>query len=213
MIMTDTVFCEQCGARLSASARFCTERGSEQADATVKTPTTDKAIRHHEASGSGCRLGSRWRTTSRLRRHGACASIPKPSAEQRQSPPAGAMIAINPPPARVGAEPVLPMIGELRLELWLVIAAFALPGGWIVFTVVKALPDAIKALGTQFFGFRIGLALTMILVLVGLLSAGMLVIAWKLYHRERVARGLAYALGGTIVVSVLFSNARTSAET
>jgi hypothetical protein len=94
-----------------------------------------------------------------------------------------------------------------------VIAAFAAPGLWVTFEVFKALPDAIKLIGAQFFGFRIGLALTMVLVMVGLLGAAMIAIAWKLYRRDHVGRGLAYAFSGTIIVSVLFSDARTSWET
>jgi hypothetical protein len=107
----------------------------------------------------------------------------------------------------------LPMVAGLPVELWLVIAAFAIPGGWIAFDVVKALPDAIKAFGAEFFGFRFGLALMMILLLVGLLGAAMLAIAWRLYRRDRVGRGLAYAFAGTIVVSVALSNDGTTAET
>lgn len=107
----------------------------------------------------------------------------------------------------------LPILAGLPLELWLVIAAFALPGAWLAFEVLKSLPDAFKLLGAQFVGFRIGLALIIILVLVGLLGAGMLAIAWKLYQRDRVARGLAYSFATTVAVSVLFSSDRTSAET
>jgi hypothetical protein len=41
----------------------------------------------------------------------------------------------------------------------------------------------------------------------------MLAIAWKLHRRDRVGRGLAYAFVGTLVVSVAFSDSRTSWET
>lgn len=116
------------------------------------------------------------------------------------------------PSLTAGTTLELPMLAGLPLELWLVVAAFGVPGAWLVYEMVKALPDALKVLGAQFFGFRIGLALLAILVLVGLLGAGMLVLAWRLYRRDRVARGLAYAFGATVAVSVLFSSNRTSAE-
>jgi hypothetical protein len=105
-----------------------------------------------------------------------------------------------------------PVISGLPLELWLVIAAFALPGAWVTIKIITALPDAVNAMGSSFFGFRIGLALFLLVVLVGLVGVAMLVISWRLYNRDRVGRGLAYAFAGTLVVSIAFSNDQTAAE-
>jgi hypothetical protein len=203
--MTNTQFCEQCGATVDRSARFCAECGAEQVDSAANNiPDVRQS------------LGAAASTAAPPR-----ASVPaaptgpaRPAPDRREGPgdSAPAPTATDPPPWPSNGSSGLPTIAELPLELWLVIAAFALPGAWIVFEMAKALPDAIKAWGAQFFGFRLGLALAMILVLVGLLGAAMLAIAWKLYHRDRVGRGLAYAFGATIVVSVLFSSARTTAE-
>jgi hypothetical protein len=139
-----------------------------------------------------------------------------PSPLQSQAPPppppvdpAAAAGATGPGTPAVG----LPIVAGLPLELWLVVAAFALPGAWLVYEVVKALPDAIKYLGSQYFGFRLGLALVLLLLVIGALGVAMVAIAWRLYRRDRVGRGLAYAFGGTIIVSVLLASDRTSAET
>jgi hypothetical protein len=106
----------------------------------------------------------------------------------------------------------MPYVAGLPLELWLVIAAFGIPGAWIVFDLLKALPDAIKVMGSNYFGFRLGLALLLILVLVGFIGVAMLVIAWRLYQRDRVGRGLAYAFAGTIILAVVFADNATTAE-
>jgi hypothetical protein len=183
--MTNPSFCEECGATLDSSARFCTECGGAVAGpvpgatANTQPATEDRELRTDARSGQAMT---------------GAAAIPDGFA------------------SALSATDSLPVLGGLPLEFWMVIAAFAIPGAWVVFEVVKALPDAIKAFGAQFFGFRIGLALTMILLLVGLLGGAMLAIAWKLYNRDRVGRGLAYAFGGTIVISVLLSSAPTTAE-
>jgi hypothetical protein len=183
--MTDTSFCEECGATLDSSARFCTECGK----AVKGSPPGSTGNVHSVAGDPACRAdgGNGQRMTG-------AAAIPDGFS------------------SALSATEGLPVLAGLPLELWVVIAAFAIPGAWVMFETVKALPDAIKLIGAQFFGFRLGLALTMILVLVGLLGAAMLAIAWKLYNRDRVGRGLAYAFGGTIVISVVFSSSTTSAE-
>lgn len=191
--MTETRFCEACGASLEDSPRFCTECGA--AVAASGEPELAAAGNVHSTSSRAAFTGDGSRG---------------PSASGRGS--GGAATTPDGIPVAWSGTESLPLIGGLPLELWLVIAAFALPGAWVVFETVKALPDAIKLISAQFFGFRLGLALTMILVLVGLLGVAMLAIAWKLYNRDRVGRGLAYAFAGTIVVSVVFSSSATSAE-
>jgi hypothetical protein len=63
------------------------------------------------------------------------------------------------------------------------------------------------------YGFRFGLGLLLILLIVGFVGVAMLAIAWKLYNRDRVGRGLAYAFAGTLFISVVFSSDKTAAET
>lgn len=185
--MTENAFCEECGATLESSARFCPDCGEAVAGASAAD------------AGGGSETDSL-----------------KPGVEPLASGPSGdptvGVIGADGFAAALAATNNLPLIGGLPLELWSVIAAFAIPGAWVVFETVKALPDAIKFIGAEFFGFRLGLALTMILLLVGLLGAAMLAIAWKLYNRDRVGRGLAFAFGGTIVVSVVLSSSPSSAE-
>lgn len=103
-------------------------------------------------------------------------------------------------------------VAGLPLELWLVIAMFALPGAWLTVNVLGELPDSLSLIGAEFFGWRIGLALTLIVVMVGLMGAGMLAIAWKLYRVDRVGRGLSYVVAGTIMIGVITSGNTTSAD-
>lgn len=219
--MTDTVFCEQCGAIVKASARFCTGCGADQPTAETDDygGGGDPGIGSHQ-SGRGAAESPASSTVDEGSvmvspayggaTQGVRTTNPPASPASPPTPPGASSLS---PPLGGDAPNPLPLIAGLPVELWLVIAAFAIPGGWIVFDMAKALPDSIKLIGAQFFGFRLGLALTMIVVLVGLLGAAMLAIAWRLYLRDRVGRGLAYAFGGTIIVSVLFSSSRTSAET
>ena len=194
--MAPVEFCEHCGASVAAPARFCSECGVELAESVPVTPMAAMTA----------------------------SSAPPPSHRDSGTAPTPgpAVSSLSPPSPSPAARPSLisstagsslPIISELPLELWLVIGAFALPGAWIVFEVIKGLPDAIKLFGAQFYGFRLGLALMLILLMVGLLGVAMLAIAWRLYHRDRVGRGLAYAFAGTIIISVLLSSNRTGWET
>lgn len=106
-----------------------------------------------------------------------------------------------------------PIVQGLPIELWLVIAAFAIPGAWVLIKALSLIFPAFKYLGADYFGFRLGLALVLILVLVALIGAALLVIAWRLYQRDPVGRGLAFATAGTLVLSVALSSDHTAAET
>lgn len=239
--MTDTVFCESCGASIAATASYCTSCGNAQTavsikqsdpgDAQVPCPNCGaRAARDGwcEICGENLRpeiLHRYSRTAAEQRTHWLASH--HPIATQPVSTPEpvdrGTVITPSeqPPPSSQSREaerrgdraPMRPLAAGTPVELWLVVGAFALPGAWIAFNMLKALPDALRALGSQFYGFRIGLAFTLIIVLIGLVGVGMLIIAWRLYQRDRVGRGLAYVVAGTIVVSVAGSGGGGAANT
>jgi len=222
--MSDVVFCEQCGSVGPPAARFCASCGSPQeldpplaaaessgaiaplpGDlAPESDPTTlsgDLSPEPHPVVTFTGALGASQRDADAGASGDAGAHAPASESRSESSTAAAA------------ADPRPVMAGQLPIELWLVILAFAIPGGWLVFMTLKALPDSLQLLGAQFFGFRIGLALTLIIVLVGLLGVGMLAISWKLYQRDRVGRGLAYVFCGVLAVSVIGAGGGSSAET
>lgn len=201
----EPVFCTACGAPIATASRFCgscgTAQETESADVETATPETLKS-----------ELG---------REDVAIGPNDSESAASGEEPEAAApVIAATPatPPVRPVARPGLadapasqapsvatPLPGGLPIELWIVIGAFAIPGGWVLIHALNALPDALKLIGSSFLGFRIGLAFALLIALVGAMGAGMLWIAWRLYRLDRIARGLAFVVAGTIVASVLFA--------
>ena len=208
--MSATVFCEQCGTTIGKHEQFCTSCGAKQTSAS-----RGGVGRVSESEASATNPLSEAETTVSPTVEASTAD--DTTSGGTQAPPfAGAASQARAAFPTTGGQlntSDWPVIGELPIELWLVIAAFGIPGAWLTIKMITVLPDAFKDLGSNYFGFRFGLALLLIVVLVGLVGVAMLYIAWKLYQRDRVGRGLAYAFAGTLVVSIAFSNDHTQAET
>lgn len=131
-----------------------------------------------------------------------------PEAAPTASAPQAAVTATAPAGAPGAVAPG--QIAGLPVEAWLAVACFALPGAWLVWSALRDLPDSLDLMGIS---SRLGALVTLLVVLDGMLGAGMLAIARMLYRRDRVGRGLAYAVAPTLAACYLFANYRTHAET
>jgi hypothetical protein len=103
----------------------------------------------------------------------------------------------SPPPAQ------LPRISGIALEVWAVIALYAAAGAYLVVAALIVLPDVFDLLGSEFFGFRFGLFLLILVAIVAATGAALLAIAYLVHRKSRVGRGLAYVAAGVITWSVI----------
>jgi hypothetical protein len=88
------------------------------------------------------------------------------------------------------------------LELWVVIALFAVPGAYIT---VAGLDALVAAFDLFDFGTRFALLLALLALLVVSIGVAFLGIAWMLFVRSRVGRGLAYVVAGIALLSAILS--------
>jgi hypothetical protein len=216
--MSMTVFCEQCGEAISPSVSVCAHCGATQ---TVQpTPELD-AVEPESVGDESDLVGAepQAQTDTVMPPRAQPEPVTADSTQRPELVWASADARTDSASSAVSMSigqldmSSWPTIAELPIELWLVIAAFAVPGAWLTLKIITLLPDAFKAFGTSFLGFRVGLALLLILLIVGLLGVAMLAIALRLYRRERVGRGLAFAFAGTLVISIAFSSGNTAAAT
>jgi hypothetical protein len=135
------------------------------------------------------------------------AAQPAPGPAAARARPSG-----EPPPPLSPPAPGLSRAGIVPPEVWLVIAAFVVPGAWLVWSALRGLPDSLDLIGNG-FGWRFGLVLTLLLVVIGMLGVGMLAIAVMLHRGDRVGRGLAYVVAGSIALGYVFADVHTHAET
>jgi hypothetical protein len=179
------VYCTSCGTAIAAAARFCGSCGARQEEA--EPPPTAPPVAEPPP-------------------------VPEPVAEPATvaasaPPPAG------PPPAAPAApaaarptwQQSLPApFNAIPVEVVAICALMALAGGFTLWPTARILPDIVDLLGAG-DGFReLGLLLLTVWVVLALFGAGLLLLAWRLAHADRVARGLTYVLcgglGGAILV-------------
>lgn len=106
----------------------------------------------------------------------------------------------------------LPSFGGVALEVWLVVALFAIPGVYLVVSVLRVVPDLVDIIGAAGGAFlRFMLVVLFFLVVVAAVGVGLIAIAWLLFKRSRVGRGLAYVTLAVFVLTVAFAEERTTA--
>jgi hypothetical protein len=88
------------------------------------------------------------------------------------------------------------------LELWIVIGLFAVPGAYLAITGLDALTNAFDLFS---FSSRLALLLVLIALLVISIGGAFMGIAWMLFVRSRVGRGLAYVVAAMALLSVIVS--------
>lgn len=106
--------------------------------------------------------------------------------------------------------PQLPRIAGLPAELWLVVALFAATGAYLaIWVLVEVVPEMAGL--ANWLGFRLMLFVLLPYLLILLLGVGLVAIAWLMWRRSRIARGLAYMLlAATLVSTLVLSNESSS---
>jgi hypothetical protein len=95
---------------------------------------------------------------------------------------------------------------SIPLELLTVCSLMGFAGLLILWPVLKSLPDLFKLLGSSGFVLDLAALLIIMWLLLGFFGATCLVLAWRLAHADRVARGISYILLGAIALSLLLGN-------
>src|SRR4051812_45972498 len=98
-------------------------------------------------------------------------------------------------PAQLSWQQQLPgPFSSIPPELLLVCGLMAAAGGLTLWPVIRVLPDIVTLVGAGGFETDLGLLLLTVWVVLGLFGSACLLLAWRLAHADRVARGLAYVL-------------------
>jgi hypothetical protein len=95
-------------------------------------------------------------------------------------------------------------LGRFPLELWAVIALFALPGAYIAIEGIDSLSSGLDLLD---FSRRLALVIILISLVVVSIGAAFIAIAWMLYQQSRVGRGLAYLVAGVTIIAFITAQA------
>src|SRR5581483_48045 len=138
-----------------------------------------------------------------------CGASVTPLQSQRSMPATNAV----PAPRAHGVQPATapPRVAMLSgavapTELLLVCAVMAIAGALVMWPVLDALPDTIRLFGDGALGRDLGLLLLLVWTMMGAFAAACVVLAWRLLHADRVARGLTYVLAGGLGLSILLGN-------
>jgi hypothetical protein len=98
------------------------------------------------------------------------------------------------------------IVGPHPLELWVVIALFAVPGAFLAIIALDSLFNALDLLSSSSGIFlRLALVIVLLDLIVASVAAALLGIVWMLYLRSRVGRGLAYVVAGMTFASVVIA--------
>lgn len=95
------------------------------------------------------------------------------------------------------------------LELLAVVALFAIPGAWIAIQVLTNLSSVFELFS---FSASFGLLFLLVALIVLAVGVGLVAVAYLIYRRDDVGRGLAYVVTGVVAVSALVSDTRTTAS-
>lgn len=99
----------------------------------------------------------------------------------------------------------------IPVEVLTICGLLAAAGVLTLWPAVRVLPDIFDLLGSGGIFRDLGLLLLTVWVVLALFGVGALVLAWRLAHADRVARGLTYVLCGGLGGSILLGDEQTTA--
>ncbi len=114
---------------------------------------------------------------------------------------------VNAAPEQV--EEPAPQAGTPPPELLVVSLLMAIAGAFLLRVVLPEVPNVFRLFGDGEFGRDLGLLLAMICIVLGAVAVALLLLAWRIAHADRVARGLSYVLLGSFAAAIIVSNDHT----
>lgn len=91
-------------------------------------------------------------------------------------------------------------------ELLAVSALMALAGAFLLVVILPTIPDIFRFLGGGSYGRLLGDILALVFLLLGAIATAFLLLAWRMVHADRVARGLSYVLLASFAGALLLSD-------
>lgn len=186
-------FCTSCGRRFSGEeARFCGGCGAPRGDspAAAAAPLIPVA----QAPSPATRTVPTQQAPTR-------SAGPEPSGPGTLPGPGSA-----PRPVPEWQTSLPGPFNSIPPELLLVCALMAAAGVLTLWPVVKTLPDIFDLLGASGFARSFGLLLLTVWLALGFFGVACLLLAWRMAHADRVARGLSYVLLGGLGGAILVGN-------
>lgn len=99
----------------------------------------------------------------------------------------------------------LGQIGGRPIEVWIVVALFALTGAYLLFVTLKAAPEFFRLFTYSGPFFRLALLFFWFWLVIVAVGAAFLAIAWLIHRGDRVGRGLAMFVAAEWTLAVLFA--------
>jgi len=94
-------------------------------------------------------------------------------------------------------------------ELLAVSLLMAVAGAFLLRVVLPEVPNVFRSFGDGEFGRDLGLLLALVCIVLGAVAVALLLLAWRIAHADRVARGLSYVLLGSFAAAIIVSNDHT----
>lgn len=185
-------FCPTCGRSLEGAVRFCFGCGTDLA----------AAVTHGAAPAGG--VQSPPAQPAAPQPTAAYVSPAAPTLAAGYAP--GAVPASNAPGQMAWQSRATGRFAMAPPELLAVCALMAIAGGLTLWPVIRVLPDIFDLFGDGEFGRDLGLLLLTVWVVLGLFGVACLLLAWRLGHADRVARGLTHVLLGGLGASILIGD-------
>lgn len=204
--MAKVTVTEQAAGKICPYCRFPVKSGL-----TVESCDSCQTLHHEECwdEGGGCAV---FGCPNAAGKAGAAAPAPAttPLSQLPPPPPPGAtpLPAYATPSAQTWNAPTSFRTGVdiqgLPLEFWIVVGLIAAAGIYILQLGLRVLPDAIRLFNDYTAGFTF--VILVLVVLICAMGAGLLWLAWALWRRSRVARGMTYVVVGSLLTMVLFGD-------
>jgi hypothetical protein len=225
--MTETLFCTACGAEVAATAKFCKSCGVRQEPVEPGPPPEFTAIeREVPAVDSGSTAVDPGMNAATLELAGAKSDVDRVPAfctgcgRAFSGPqatfcagcgaarrPTGEETGATRPSANADWQSALPApFNAAPPELLLVCGLMAIAGIFTLWSVLKILPDIFDLFGAGSLGRSLAFLSLAIWLALGFFGAACLLLAWRMGHADRVARGLSYVLLGGLGGAIIIGN-------
>ncbi len=205
------VYCVDCGQPVRATARFCNSCGAQQrpegstaaSEAAAPAPPVLPPTAAYTPASSPPRAEDLVTVTAP-----ASASAIQDDTPEGVGDPGGANAG--------GAGPVRPApewqrslpapFNAIPLELLTVCGLMGFAGVLVLWPMLRTVPSLFELLGSSGFVLDLAVLLIILWLVLGFFGVSCIVLAWRLAHADRVARGLSFTLLGSLAAAIILGN-------